>query len=147
MRAADATIVALPRGYACTGVAVGARMTRTSTSLRCFVRKHNGATYNVCAVRMPISESGEQAEADFGRLRMITDPATASLETVWAPSVELSQPRLCLRGRHMAKKMEAMWAFAEASPANWLKSSLATSRHRWFGVDPLSISRSREFRE
>ena len=104
MRAADATIVALPRGYARPGVVDGVTMTSTPTSLRCFVREHNGATYNVCAVRKPITERCEPAEADFDQLMMITDPATVSLETVWAPNVELSPPRLCLRGRHMAKK-------------------------------------------
>ena len=46
------------------------------TSLRGFIRKRNWGRRSVRPVRMADTESGEVAEVDFGRLGMITDPAT-----------------------------------------------------------------------
>ena len=60
------------------------------TSLRRFIRKRNWGRRSVCTVRMADTDPGEVAEADFGRLGMITDPATGKRKVVWALIIVLS---------------------------------------------------------
>ena len=46
-------------------------------------------------VRMADTPPGEVAEADFGRLGMITDPATGKRKAVWAMIIVLGHSRHC----------------------------------------------------
>ncbi|MXZ91541.1 MAG: hypothetical protein F4Z05_08705 [Chloroflexi bacterium] len=65
------------------------------TSLRRFIRKRNWGRRSVPTVRMADTEPGEVAEADFGRLGMITDPATGKRRVVWALIIGLAHSRHC----------------------------------------------------
>ena len=53
-------------------------------SLRRFILKRNWRRRSQTTVRMEDTPPGEVAEADFGRLGMITDPATGRRQAVWA---------------------------------------------------------------
>lgn len=65
------------------------------TSLRRFIRKRNWGRRSVRTVRMADTNPGEVAETDFGRLGMITDPATGKRRVVWAMIIVLSYSRHC----------------------------------------------------
>ena len=65
------------------------------TSSRRFIRKRNWGRRSVRTVRMADTEPGEVAEVDFGRLGMITDPATGRRKVVWALIIVLSYSRHC----------------------------------------------------
>ena len=93
------------------------------TSLRRFIRKRNWGRRNVHTVRMADTEPGEVAEVDFGRLGMITDPATGKRKVVWALIVVLSYSRHCFVWPTHSQKLEdviagleAAWAFFGGVP-------------------------------
>ena len=56
--------------------------TASYTSLRRFIRKRNWGRRSVRTVRMANTEPGEVAEADFGRLGMITNPTSGNMAFV-----------------------------------------------------------------
>ena len=65
-------------------------------SLRRFVLKRNWRRPSKTTVRMEDTPPGEVAEADFGRLGMITDPTTGKRKAVWAiPGTASSGPCNC----------------------------------------------------
>ena len=93
------------------------------TSLRRLIRKRNCGRRSVRTVRMADTEPGEVAEADFGRLGMITDPATGRRKVVWALIIVLSYSRHCFVWPTHSQKLEdviagleAAWAFFGGVP-------------------------------
>ena len=93
------------------------------TSLRRFIRKRNWGRRRVRTVRMADTAPGEVAEVDFGRLGMITDPATGKRRVVWALIVVLSYSRHCFVWPTHSQKLEdviagleAAWAFFGGVP-------------------------------
>ena len=62
-------------------------------SLRRFVLKRNWRRRSQTTVRMEDTAPGEVAEADFGRLGMIVDPATGRRQTVWGLIIVLAYSR------------------------------------------------------
>ena len=64
-------------------------------SLRRFILKRNWRRLSKTTVRMEDTPPGEVAEADFGRLGMITDPATGRRQAVWAMVIVLCHSRHC----------------------------------------------------
>ena len=64
-------------------------------SLRRFVLKRNWQRVSKTAVRMGDTLPGEVSEADFGRLGMITDPATGRRQAEWAIVIVLCHSRHC----------------------------------------------------
>ena len=58
-------------------------------SLRRFVLKRNWRRVSKTTVRMSDTRPGEVAEADFGRLEMITDPITGRRQVVWGMVIVL----------------------------------------------------------
>ena len=64
-------------------------------SLRRFVINRNWRRRSKTTVRMADTPPGEVAEADFGRLGMITDPATGKRKAVWAMVIVLCHSRHC----------------------------------------------------
>ena len=65
----------------------------SSQSLRRSVLKRNRRRVSMTTVRMAGTPPGEVAEADFGRLGMITDPVTGRRQAVWAMVIELCHSR------------------------------------------------------
>ena len=57
-------------------------------SLRRFIINRNRRRRSKTTVRMADTPPGEVAEADFGRLGMITDPATGKRKAVWAMVID-----------------------------------------------------------
>ena len=132
------------------------------TSLRRFIRKRNWGRRSVRTVRMADTEPGEVAEVDFGRLGMITDPATGRRKVVWALIIVLSYSRHCFVSPTHSQKLEdviagleAAWAFfggvprylvidnfpaAVAGPDSLhprlTRGFLEYSQHRGFVADP-----------
>ena len=107
------------------------------TSLRRFIRKRNWGRRGARTVRMADTDPGEVAEVDFGRLGMITDPATGKRKVVWALIIVLSYSRHCFVWPTHSQKLEdviagleAAWAFSAACPATW---SSTISPPRWQG--------------
>ena len=62
-------------------------------SLRRFILKRNWRKPSRATVRMEDSPPGQVAEADFGRLGMMTDPATGRRRAVWAMVIVLCHSR------------------------------------------------------
>ena len=85
------------------------------TSLRRFIRKRNWGRRSVRTVRMADTEPGEAAEAGFGRLGMITDPATGKRKVVWALIIVLSYSRPCFVRPAHRQKLEDVIAGLEAA--------------------------------
>ena len=85
------------------------------TSLRRFIRRRNWGRRSVRTVRMADTAAGEVAEADFGRLGMITDPATGRRKVVWALIIVLSYSRHCFVWPTHSQKLEDVIAGLEAA--------------------------------
>ena len=93
------------------------------TSLRRLIRKRNWGGRSVRTVRIADTEPGEMAEADIGRLGMITDPATGKRRVVRALIIVLSYSRHCFVWPTHSQKLEdviagleATWAFLRRAP-------------------------------
>ena len=139
-------------------------------SLRRFVVKRNWGRRSARTVRMADTEPGEVAELDFGRLGMITDPATGKRKVVWALIVVLSYSRHCFVWPTHSQKLEdviagleAAWAFfggvprylvidnfpaAVAGPdplhPRLTRGFLEYSQHRGFVADPARVRHPRD---
>ena len=92
-------------------------------SLRHFILKRNWRRLSKTTVRMEDTAPGEVAEADFGRLGMITDPATGRRQAVWAMVIVLCHSRHCFVWPIQSQKLEdviaaleAAWAFFGGMP-------------------------------
>ena len=92
-------------------------------SLRRFILKRNWRRLSQTTVRMEDTPPGEVAEADFGRLGMITDPATGRRQAVWAMVIVLCHSRHCFVWPMQSQKLEdviagleAAWAFFGGMP-------------------------------
>ena len=85
------------------------------SSLRRFIVKRNWGRRSVRTVRMADTEPGEVAEVDFGRLGMITDPATGKRRVVWALIIVLSYSRHCFVWPTHSQKLEDVIAGLEAT--------------------------------
>ena len=82
-------------------------------SLRRFIVKRNWRQGSKTTVRMADTEPGEVAEADFGRLGMIVDPATGRRRAVWALIIVLSYSRHCFVWPMQSQKLEDVIAGLE----------------------------------
>ena len=131
-------------------------------SLGRFVLKRNWRRVSKTTVRMSDTRPGEVAEADFGRLEMITDPITGRRQVVWGMVIVLCHSRHChvwpMRQQKLADViagLQAAWAFfsgitrylgidnfpaavAEPDPLHprLTRGFLEYSQHRGFVVDP-----------
>ena len=121
------------------------------TSLRRFIRKRNWGRRSVRTVRMADTEPGEVAEADFGRLGMITDPATGRRKVVWALIIVLSYSRHCFVWPTHSQKfedvvvgLEAEWAFFGGVPKYLVIDNFPAAVA---GSDPLHPRLTRGFLE
>ena len=92
-------------------------------SLRRFIINRNWRRRSKTTVRMADTPPGEVAEADFGRLGMITDPATGKRKAVWAMVIVMCHSRHCFVWPMMQHKLpdviaglEAAWAFVPRQP-------------------------------
>ncbi len=92
-------------------------------SLRRFVLKRNWRKRSRTTVRMEDTPPGEVAEADFGRLGMVKDPATGKRQAVWAIVIVLCHSRHCFVWPMQRQKLEdviagleAAWAFFGGMP-------------------------------
>ena len=92
-------------------------------SLRRFVLKGNWRKRSKTTVRMADTAAGEVAEADFGRLGMITDPATGRRKVVWAMVIVLCHSRHCFvwpmpsqQLEDVIAGLETAWAFFGGMP-------------------------------
>ena len=92
-------------------------------SLRRFVLKRNWRKRSKTTVRMADTPPGEVAEADFGRMGMIKDPATGQRKAVWAMVIVLCHSRHCFvwpMQRHKLADViagrEATWVFFGGMP-------------------------------
>ena len=101
------------------------------TSLRRFIRKRNWGRRSVRTVRMADTEPGEVAEADFGRLGMITDPTTGRRKAVWALIIVLSYSRPCFVWPTFSQKLEDVIAGLEAA-RGILRRRVPLPGHRQF---------------
>ena len=92
-------------------------------SLRRFIIKRNWRRRSKTTVRMADTPPGEVAEADFGRLDMVTDPATGVRKAVWAIVIVTCHFRHCFvwpMRQHMLPVviagLGAAWAFSGGMP-------------------------------
>ena len=95
----------------------------SSPSLWRFVDKRNWRRRSKTTVRMADTPPGEVAEADFGRLGMIPDPATGQRKAVWAMVIVLCHSRHCFVWPMQSQQLEdviagleATWAFFGGMP-------------------------------
>ena len=93
------------------------------STLRRFVQKRNWTRPAGTTVRMEDTPPGEVAEADFGRLGLVPDPATGKRRLVWAMIVVLCHSRHCfLWPMHqqtlpeVIAGLEAAWGFFGGVP-------------------------------
>ena len=93
------------------------------STLRRFVQKRNWSRTGKTTVRMEDTPPGEVAEADFGRLGLVPDPATGKRKLVWAMIIVLCHSRHCfLWPMHqqtlpeVIAGLEAAWAFFGGVP-------------------------------
>ena len=121
------------------------------TSLRRFIRKRNWGKRSFRTVRMADTPPGEVAEADFGRLGMITDPATGRRRVVWALIIVLSYSRHCFVWPTHSQQLEdaiagleAAWAFFGGVPRYLVIDNFPAAVA---GPDPLHPRLTRGFRE
>ena len=84
-------------------------------SLRRFVLKRNWRRRSQTTVRMEDTAPGEVAEVDFGRLGMITDPATGRRRAVWALIIVLGYSRHCFVWPTHGQTLEDIIAGLEAA--------------------------------
>ena len=120
-------------------------------SLRRFVVKRNWGRRSARTVRMADTEPGEVAEADFGRLGMITDPTTGKRKVVWALIIVLSYSRHCFVWPTHSQKLEdviagleAAWAFFGGVPRYLVIDNFPAAVA---GPDPLHPRLTRGFLE
>ena len=123
----------------------------SSTSLRRFIGKRNWGRRSVRTVRMADTEPGEVAEADFGRLGMITDPTTGKRRVVWALIIVLSYSRHRFVWPTHSQKLddviaglEAAWAFFGGVPRYLVIDNFPAAVA---GPDPLHPRLTRGFLE
>ena len=121
------------------------------TSLRRFIRKRNWGRRSVRTVRMADTEAGEVAEADFGRLGMITDPTTGRRQAVWTLIIVLSYSRHCFVWPMYSQQLEdviagleAAWAFFGGVPRYLVIDNFPAAVA---GADPLHPRLTRGFLE
>ena len=120
-------------------------------SLRRFVIKRHWRKPGRTTVRMEDTPPGEVAEADFGRLGMITDPETGRRRTVWAMLIVLCHSRHCfLWPMHLQKLedfiagLEAAWDFFDGKPQYPVIDNFPAAV---VGPDPLNPVLTRGFLE
>ena len=120
-------------------------------SLRRFVLKRNWRRVSKTTVRMADTPPGEVAEADFGRLGMITDPVTGRRQVVWALIIVLSYSRHCFVWPMQQQKLadviaglEAAWAFFGGMPKYLVIDNFPAAVA---GADPLHPHFTRGFLE
>ncbi len=120
-------------------------------SLRRFVLKRNWRKRGKTTVRMEDTPPGEVAEADFGRLGMITDPATGRRRAVWAMVIVLCHSRHCFVWPMQSQKLEdviagleAAWAFFGGMPQYLVIDNFPAAV---VGTDPLHPILTRGFLE
>jgi len=141
----------------------------SESSLLRFVRAHLGHLDKRITVRLPETEPGKYAQADFGRLGKLYDEATKRIRIAWAFIVTLTFSRLMfvhitfkLDTRAVIEGLEAAWGYfggiAELLIVDNLtpivdkadrycprinKTFLEYSQHRGFTVDPANIGHAR----
>ena len=120
-------------------------------SLRRFILKRNWRKLGKTTVRMEDTPPGEVAEADFGRLGMITDPATGRRKAVWAMVIVLCHSRHCFVWPMQRQKLEdviagleAAWAFFGGMPQYLVIDNFPAAV---VGTDPLHPILTRGFLE
>ena len=120
-------------------------------SLRRFIINRNRRRRSKTTVRMADRPPGEVAEADFGRLGMITDPATGKRKAVWAMVIVLCHSRHCFVWPMMQHKLpdviaglEAAWAFFGGRPKYLVIDNIPAAV---VGADPLHPVLTRGFPE
>ena len=122
------------------------------SSLRRFISEAqagDGAASARCGWLTP--HPGEVAEVDFGRLGMITDPATGKRRVVWALIIVLSYSRHCFVWPTHSQKLEdviagleAAWAFFGGVPRYLVIDNFPAAAA---GADPLHPRLTRGFLE
>jgi len=92
-------------------------------SPRRFIINRNWRRRSKTTVRMEDTPQGEVAEADFGRLGMVKDPATGKRKAVWAIVIVLCHSRHCFvwpmqrqQLEDVISGLEAAWAFFGGMP-------------------------------
>ena len=120
-------------------------------SLRRFIINRNWRRRSKTTVRMADTPPGEVAEADFGRLGMITDPATGQRKAIWAMVIVLCHSRHCFVWPMQQQKlpdviagMEAAWAFFGGIPKYLVIDNFPAAV---VGTDPLDPILTRGFLE
>ena len=120
-------------------------------SLRRFIVNRNWRRRSKTTVRMADTPPGEVAEADFGRLGMITDPATGKRKAVWAMVIVLCHSRHCFVWPMQQHKLpdviaglEAAWAFFGGMPKYLVIDNFHAAV---VGTDPLHPILTRGFLE
>ena len=120
-------------------------------SLRRFVLKRNWRRRSKTTVRMEDTPPGEVAEADFGRLGMISDPATGRRQAVWAMVIVLCHSRHCFVWPMRSQKLEDViagletaWAFFGGIPKYLVIDNFPAAV---VGTDPLHPILTRGFLE
>ena len=120
-------------------------------SLWRFVDKRNWRRRSKTTVRMADTPPGEVAEADFGRLGMIPDPATGKRKAVWAMIIVLCHSRHCFVWPMQSQKLEdviagleATWAFFGGMPKYLVIDNFPAAV---VGTDPLHPMLTRGFLE
>ena len=120
-------------------------------SLRRFIINRNRRRRSKTTVRMADTPPGEVAEADFGRLGMITDPATGKRKAVWAMVIVMRHSRHCFVWPMQQHKLpdviaglEAAWAFFGGMPKYLVIDNFPAAV---VGTDPLHPVLTRGFLE
>ena len=120
-------------------------------SLRRFVLKRNWRRRSKTTVRMEDTPPGEVAEADFGRLGMITDSATGRRKAVWAMVIVLCHSRHCFVWPMQSQQLgdviaglETAWAFFGGMPKYLVIDNFPAAV---VGTDPLHPILTRGFLE
>ena len=120
-------------------------------SLRRFVVKRNWRRTGRTTVRMEDTPPGQVAEADFGRLGMITDPETGRRRAVWALVIVLCHSRHCFlwpmhqqRLEEVIAGLESAWAFLGGMPQYLVIDNFPAAV---VGPDPLNPVLTRGFLE
>jgi len=141
----------------------------SESSLSRFVRAHLGHLDRRITVRLPETDPGQYAQADFGKLGKLWDEAAKRVRIAWAFIVTLAYSRLMfvyitfkLDTRAVIEGLEAAWGYfdgiAELLIVDNLtpvvdkadrycprinKTFLEYSQHRGFTVDPANIGHAK----
>jgi transposase len=120
-------------------------------SLRRFIINRNCRRRSKITVRMADTPPGEVAEADFGWLGMITDPATGQRKAVWVMVIVLGHSCHCFVWPIQQQKLldviaglEAAWAFFGGIPKYLVIDNCPAAM---VGTDPLNPILTRGFLE